>query len=295
VPSEDILDLLGRYATGSLTDAERQRLFDAALNDQDLFEELAREQELKMLLEEPGARDRMMRALDAPPRRATWILSGAVAAGLAVLLITFLMHPRPKPQQIAIATQSPPSVAVTEPETAPPLAPVREPVKERAAAPSAKKSEPPVGQPVIGQPNKDLAENQVQVQAAAPAIAPAAQQQNAPGGPRQMAQQRRAALLDQKTSTFSFHYSAETKGHLIIVPGADGYLFVTSGDGAVLFSRKQIAAAITTDINVPGQTKSAVITFSPDPSPVTTSPVQHPEPSGNIEGTTSLAIEVKMK
>src|SRR5580658_2725726 len=119
---DDIMDLLGRYATGSLTEAERQRLFDAALSDQDLFEELAREQELKRLLEEPGARDRMIRALEAPTRRATWILSAAVAAALSVVLIAFVMRPRPKPQPVAMVTPPPAPVALSIPEAAPPSA-----------------------------------------------------------------------------------------------------------------------------------------------------------------------------
>src|ERR1700684_3099804 len=103
-PSDDIRDLLGRYATGPLTSAERERLFDAALSDQDLFEELAREQELKMLLDAPGARDRMIRVLKPPTRRLTWILSAAIAAALGVLVVAVLTHPRTEPPQIAVAT-----------------------------------------------------------------------------------------------------------------------------------------------------------------------------------------------
>src|SRR6516162_9616273 len=42
-------ELLGGYATGTLTSAEREALLHAALDDQDLFDELAREQSLKEL------------------------------------------------------------------------------------------------------------------------------------------------------------------------------------------------------------------------------------------------------
>ena len=41
---EDIKKLLGGYATGTLTTEEQQALFAAALEDQELFDSLAREQ-----------------------------------------------------------------------------------------------------------------------------------------------------------------------------------------------------------------------------------------------------------
>ncbi len=63
---DEIRKLVGGYATGTLTEAERKALFDAALDDQDLFDELAREQSLKELLDSPGARTRLTAVL-APP------------------------------------------------------------------------------------------------------------------------------------------------------------------------------------------------------------------------------------
>jgi hypothetical protein len=39
---EEIQKLIGGYATGSLTAGEQQALFEAALEDQELFDELAR-------------------------------------------------------------------------------------------------------------------------------------------------------------------------------------------------------------------------------------------------------------
>jgi hypothetical protein len=299
VPSDDILDLLGRYATGTLSESERQRLFDAALSDQDLFEDLAREQELKMLLEEPGARDRLIRALEAPNRRTAWILSAAVAAALSVVLIAFIMRPHPSPPQVAIVTPPAPPVAMTTPEVAPPPAAAPRSVKAK----TVRKSEAPANQPAIDQPAKDAVETEakkqaVEVQAAASAI-PAAQQftpvQQGVGGPRQAVQQNRIALRDQKAAAFGFHYSVETTGHLIIVPGADGYLFVASADGTVLFNRKQIAAAITTDIVVPKDVNSILVTFSQNASPVKTAPTDRPESSGSVEGPGGLAIKIKVK
>ena len=67
----EIRKLIGGYATGSLSDAERQLLFEAALEDQDLFDELMGEHALKELLEEPGAKARLIAALapvSQPPK-----------------------------------------------------------------------------------------------------------------------------------------------------------------------------------------------------------------------------------
>jgi len=52
---EDIKKLLGGYATDTLTTEERQALFAAALEDQELFDALAREQSLRDLLRDPAA------------------------------------------------------------------------------------------------------------------------------------------------------------------------------------------------------------------------------------------------
>jgi hypothetical protein len=296
--NDDIRELLGRYAIGPLTEEERERLFDAALSDQDLFEELAREQELKMLLEEPGARDRMLRALDAPNRWAPWILSAGVLAALSVVLIAFLLRPTPKSRQ----------VAVTKAPTPASLAPVEvaksEPPRPAPAVKKAAKPEPPANQrEAVAEPAKDTREavvdlkQAVQVQAADTAVAAQqyTPQQQSPSGPRQMAAQSRAAGAARlSTPVFGFHYSVETKGHLIVVPGADGYLSVTGSDGTTLF-RKQIAAAITTDIPLPDSANSLKITFSPNSSPVETAPTARTATEGDVIGNGGLAIEIKVK
>ncbi|HTB11000.1 MAG TPA: hypothetical protein VK752_05495 [Bryobacteraceae bacterium] len=331
---DDIMDLLGRYATGSLTEQERQRLFDAALSDQDLFEELAREQELKMLLDEPGARERMIRALQKPGRTATWILSGAIAAAMSVVAIAFLMRSTPKPPpQVAIATTptlnpiAPAAAPANEPTPAPrrvektrvfpPKSAVDEARPEPAAAPSTENARNAPGSTAPArdeekkeEPKKKDTDEARPATAAPVAPAPiraseasrllAPRQQNPVGGPRQqqVAVQARAAgfggAADQKATSFGFHYSLDTKGHLIIVAGADGYLFVTSNDGTVLFARKQIAAAITTDIVVPNAVKTITITFATDAAPVQAAPVEHAPSNGEVEGTSPLAIRLRM-
>jgi hypothetical protein len=63
---EEIRKLLGGYATGTLTPEEQQALFAAAMEDQDLFDALAREQALRDLLRDPAARGELLSALDRP-------------------------------------------------------------------------------------------------------------------------------------------------------------------------------------------------------------------------------------
>jgi hypothetical protein len=81
---------LGGYATGTLTPEEQQALFAAALDDQELFDALGREQALRDLLRDPAAKAQLLASLDAPvaERAGFWRwLSRPLAAGLATACI----------------------------------------------------------------------------------------------------------------------------------------------------------------------------------------------------------------
>src|SRR5712692_8896327 len=93
---EDIQKLLGGYATGTLTSEEQQALFEAALDDQELFDSLAREQSLRDLLRDPAAKAQLLAALEDRPGwlGMSWLrmwwrpLAAAVAmAGVAVMVV----------------------------------------------------------------------------------------------------------------------------------------------------------------------------------------------------------------
>jgi len=60
--------LLGGYATGTLTEAERKALFDAARHDRRLFDALAGEQALKEVLKDPVRRRRLVERLQQADR-----------------------------------------------------------------------------------------------------------------------------------------------------------------------------------------------------------------------------------
>jgi hypothetical protein len=349
MPSDDILDLIGRHATGSLSAEEQKRLFAAALDDQELFDQLVHEQDVKQMLDEPGVRDRMIRALEPPPKRKTaWIFGMAATAALSAVLMVFLLRPTPKPPQVALE-KAPAATAATPTEAPPAETKPAEPAPRDAAPPEPRKAEPqpvrreakakaaaakqevPAGQPSVDSPvspAKDAEKketDQVQVAAAAPppvaapqrAAVPqktfeasqlrtqqaAPQQQNAPGGPRQVTQQSRIAsptsisgFYDAKGALpFGFHYSLEIEGHLSIIPAADGYLFAKTSDGTVLFGPKLSAAGIIVDLPLTGSTGSVVITFSENANPVQTKPALRTEATGDVEGKTAVSVEIKVK
>jgi hypothetical protein len=382
--NDDIKDLIGRYATGSLSAEEQKRLFDAALDDQDLFNEIAQEQDIKQLLAEPGARDRLIHALQPPPRRTAWIFGVSATAALTAVIAIVLMRPAPKTQQVAIV-KNPPVSAETAPSVPPaeaattvtapaPKPPDSTPLADKRRAgpqPSAVAQSSGVPQPVkqktadepAREASKDVdsvekrekkSENKVedrketdQVAAAAPVAAPppaaapatvtpspappaAAARASAPSaarvgeaiqsplqqlrmsGPRQQAQQKTQSNNQQsvggaagglskassadvvETPAFGFHYSVETKGHLILVPAADGYLTVKSSDGAALFARKRVAAGIVIDLALPDGTTSVSVTFAASALPLSPAPVVRTDPEGTVQGASRLAVEIRI-
>ena len=62
--TDHVRRLLGGYATGTLTEGERQELYAASLEDQQLFEALADEDVLKELLEDSAARATLLQATE---------------------------------------------------------------------------------------------------------------------------------------------------------------------------------------------------------------------------------------
>jgi len=87
---QEIEKLLGGYAAGTLTREEQDALFAAALEDQQLFEALAREEPLRELLADPVARGRLLASVAEGPM--PWYyrpLSTAVIASAAAALVIF--------------------------------------------------------------------------------------------------------------------------------------------------------------------------------------------------------------
>jgi hypothetical protein len=122
VTREDIHKLMGGYATGSLSEAERKVLFEAALEDQELFDELAREQALKELLEEPGAKQRLIAGLAPKHPAGAWRkpwpwLAVAGALALAAVTVNVVML-RPPQKQVEMARARTPELRSELPQDA---------------------------------------------------------------------------------------------------------------------------------------------------------------------------------
>ena len=117
----EIERLLGGYATNTLTEAERKLLYEAALEDQNLFNALEDEQALRELLADEESRREIVRALRPAPAKPsrTWIWGLAASFATAAVLAIFLI-PRQVPRpELALIASSKQNV-----EAPPPPAPV---------------------------------------------------------------------------------------------------------------------------------------------------------------------------
>lgn len=147
---DDIQKLLGGYATGTLTPEEQEALFAAALDDQELFDELAREQALRDLLRDPAAKAQVLAALDEVPPRwyrqlGRWI---ARPAGMGLAAACFLAvagyvgwqagHPRQPLMVAEVKREAAPAAAAPAPEPQPkPAAVAPQPGKASRVVPKA--------------------------------------------------------------------------------------------------------------------------------------------------------------
>ena len=65
-------ELLGGLAAGILTSEERKTLFEAALHDQLLFNEVADELEFAAFLQSPETRGQLANRIEVEPERRRW-------------------------------------------------------------------------------------------------------------------------------------------------------------------------------------------------------------------------------
>ncbi len=104
----EIERLLAEYATGTLNDADRQKLFAAALEDQSVFAALSEEQALKDVFDDPESRGYLLAELDRlsepqqpalgpPPARAQMKLRSAAHSAEALSMPAPAQAPAPAP------------------------------------------------------------------------------------------------------------------------------------------------------------------------------------------------------
>jgi hypothetical protein len=106
--TRDPRHLVAGYATDSLADAERRELLRAALDDQALFDALVEEEGLRVLVQDPAARQELVAVLEQPTawervrawfeRPATLLDLAAVAALVVAAIVGLgLLSLRPAP------------------------------------------------------------------------------------------------------------------------------------------------------------------------------------------------------
>jgi len=291
VTRDEARKLLSGYATGSLTELERQLLFDAALEDQELFDELVGEQEVKELIELPGAKRRLLLALGPERTKAVWWPWAAGIAIAATIALAVWLRPAPveAPVEMALSTQVAP--ALPEPETAAAPAPI---VTESEPAPSLEKDAelaraaapppPPPAQPTAAAEAtapvalakaRELADNvkqaakdealplQETLEARARTNLPSlaigqAQQAAAP----KLAPQAFLAGQQEATNTLpdTLTYEVKDTGMLRVVPSRAGVLEVTTG-GRTLFNNPVIAGRAL-EISIPLEAQQLRIDFA---------------------------------
>ncbi|MCC6392462.1 MAG: hypothetical protein IT167_17815 [Bryobacterales bacterium] len=150
---DDPGNMIGGYASGNLSPQEQEKLFEAALHDQHLFDALMDEQALKDYLEQPGVKAELLEALQPKPtlwrRLRHWLTSPAsyAAAGTlaaAAVLVVVVLN-RPSSHQATVEVAKPPLPMVTEPVT--PAIPAPPPAAEREPAPAPAKRKDMVAPP----------------------------------------------------------------------------------------------------------------------------------------------------
>jgi hypothetical protein len=192
--SDQARKLLGGYATNSLTEAERKALFEAALDDQELFDALQQEEALKELLADPASRSQIQRALtQAPVPRPTawwsraWLWGGVAGAVAAAVLIVIAIRPtqQPKYQVARVAPPAPPTVSAEQAQPAAPAPAQPKPKFRKLTAPPPKPSdsalrEPPAAASPPPPPTPLPASPPQPALAAAPRVQAFRQEQSAP-------------------------------------------------------------------------------------------------------------------
>lgn len=270
---EEARKLIGGYATGSLTESERAALFHAALDDQDLFDELAGEHSLKELLESPGAKDRLIAALTpqvVQPRRAWWPWAVAFAGGLTVVTV-LMLRPREVEAPVQLAEARIEKVEQPIPAPAPTPAAVPNPQVKAIARKAAPPKQEPQPNPAEEAPVADRAD----VATAGAPMAPPATLPNTAVVQVPSVQalretvgngfvaQPNEALLAQRTFARSLEYEITPERELRITPTQPGVLEVTVGP-TILFARNPVTANTTIKLEIPENVASVRIEFTPD-------------------------------
>jgi hypothetical protein len=135
-PEHELEQLLGGFAADTLTPEERETLFRAALQDQQLFNALADEQALKELLTDPAVRRRLLQSLarqegaGSSPSWRNWFArpaglawAGGLAAGVFAVILGLKVYKDGLHQAAgpAATEEERPTTPSRPPQAAPPV------------------------------------------------------------------------------------------------------------------------------------------------------------------------------
>jgi hypothetical protein len=171
---EQARKLLGGYATNSLTEAERKALFEAALDDQELFDALQQEEALKELLADPISRNQVQQALAQPPAPGatgtawwsrSWVWGGLTGAVAAAVIIVAVTRSNETPKEMARVQSAPQMSAQDSTSAIPAQAEPRS--KQLESAPRKALRASRVDEPTNGRTSTGAVTNAVTLQAPA--------------------------------------------------------------------------------------------------------------------------------
>ena len=273
---DDLHKLIGGYATGSLSEAERKALFEAALEDQDLFDELAREQALKEILEEPGAKQRLIAALASGDTKLAWwrrplVLSAAGALAVAVIGVSWLLERGPKPVEVARVESPPTAASPTLPVETQPAAPRLLDQPKATVASVRKKASPERAKDQVADAREEKSPAKAEEQASSniggvqPApFVPQSERRSviggiiAPGPP--VALSAPAAAIPR----LAFDYALGDQ-ELVLKFASDGYFSMHFSPGLDTIVDSHVTAGSTRREHIPNNATEADIVFSAAP------------------------------
>ncbi len=265
--------LLGGYATGSLTELERQLLFDAALDDQELFDELADEQALKELIELPGAKRRLLEALGPETSNRAWWAQPwpwAAAAVLAAVSVTvWLLVPKNEARiEIAQTVEAPIPSAANQNAVPPPATVQPAPKAESPAPVTLEKSATETAAATAAQPPaqaKELAEARLAAPAAAPKPALALRDSiritGQPAAQGFLATDSAVQAPATVPTGDALTYEVKDTGFLRIVPARAGVLEIMAGT-RTLFPSNPVIAGTPIELSIPLDVQQLRIDFA---------------------------------
>lgn len=298
---EESRRLLAGYATGSLNESERRLLFEAALDDQDLFDELAHEQALKELLDQPDAKQRLIAALRAGKpagKRPTWkrplIWSVAAIIAIGIGMIYWNESHAAKPVSIA-AVQTPEPLASPVPPSPVPASPES---KEAKPSPPPKTRSIAPKRPPAPSPGKDVqqeeAKKEPSIQQMAPAPSPAS---GFAAGSQPLATplaSPRIARGLQPPPPISFDYTIRGQT-LDLQFGSSGYVSIRFTPGEENNSISPVAVGSSREDAIPDSATEATIIFAVSTDASGGVSVSRNEGSGRVVDPSGKRIELKLR